>query len=85
MAEPFVREIGRVEDIDGDPCVIGVDYDTVTIGGEWRNWRFTQAGAEEFAETFTRAVWAAGWNAARMAIEADEADGGDTMHEASDE
>src|SRR5262249_26560390 len=32
MADPSVREIGRVEDMDGTPVVIGVDYDTVTIG-----------------------------------------------------
>jgi hypothetical protein len=33
MPNPFVREIGRVTDLDGIPVTVGVDHDTVTISG----------------------------------------------------
>lgn len=33
MANPHVYEVGRAEDIDGMAPIVGVDYDTVTIGG----------------------------------------------------
>lgn len=32
MADPWFREIGTVEDIDGRRLVVAIDYDTVTIG-----------------------------------------------------
>ena len=32
MANPRVREVGRLDDFHGARLVVGVDYDTVTIG-----------------------------------------------------
>jgi hypothetical protein len=56
MADRYVRTLGTVEDIDGQACPVGVDYDGVTIGA----YRFTLAGAAEMAALFTRAVGQAG-------------------------
>lgn len=33
MADPAVRILGHVWDIDGRALQVGVDYDTITIGG----------------------------------------------------
>ena len=32
MPNPYVREIGRLEDIDGRLVPVGVDHDAVTVG-----------------------------------------------------
>lgn len=55
MPDPNVRDIGMVEDIDGTPLEVGVDYDTVVIGSR----RLTQAQAEEFGHLFVSACWQA--------------------------
>jgi hypothetical protein len=82
MADPYVREIGIVTDMDGFAVRVGVDYDSVTLKasslpGPFA--RLTQAQAEEFAQLFVSACWQAGVNARQMAEEIHEADGGDTM------
>ena len=56
MPNPFVREIGRVTDLDGIPVTVGVDYDTVTIMGA----KLTASVAEKFAHLFVAAAWQAG-------------------------
>jgi hypothetical protein len=66
MPDPFVREIGRVTDLDGIPVTVGVDYDTVTISG----CKLTVAVQGEFARLLAAAVWQAGANAA-VVIELD--------------
>lgn len=55
MSDPAVRTLGRVSDIDGGTITVGVDFDTVNIDGR----RLTSAQAEEFAQLFIRACWAA--------------------------
>lgn len=80
MADPYVRNLGYVVDIDGLRLLVGVNYDAVTLGftGE-AQWSLTQDQAEEFAQLYVSACWQAGQNARRMAGEAREADGGDSM------
>lgn len=73
--DPNVREIGRLEDIDGVPVIIGVDYDAVTISGL----RLDSAQAEEFARLFIAATWQAGQQSPAMAEDAEpEWDSGDS-------
>jgi hypothetical protein len=70
MPEPYVREIGKAEDsTDETWLTIGVDYDTVDIGG----YRFSGEHLEQFAQTFVAACWAAGYNKRRMEEEARDA------------
>jgi hypothetical protein len=68
MADPMVRLLGRVQDLDGAPLDVGVDYDTVTIG----RYRFDASMAEEFAQLFVSAVWQAGQQKARMDAEVND-------------
>lgn len=71
MSNPYVREVGAVQDMDGQHLKMGVDYDSVTIGLPGiLLFRFTQAQAEEFAQLFVSAVWQAGQQKARMDGEA---------------
>ena len=56
MPDRNVYELGRVTDIDGIPVAVGVDYDTVTVGGV----RLDHAAQEEFARLFIAAVWRSG-------------------------
>jgi hypothetical protein len=66
MADPFVRELGRVEDIDGAALAVGVDYDTVSIGGH----RLASAQLEEFARLFIAAHWQAAANTVAATLSA---------------
>lgn len=67
MGNPYVREIGRVEDIDGLPLAVGVEDGTVTIGllAETRNLIAEQA--DEPAALLITALWQAERDAGRMA------------------
>ena len=65
MADPMVRWMGSVEDIDGATLVVGVDYDTVNVDGR----RLNSAQTEAFAKLFVQACWQASANAAQMAAE----------------
>lgn len=60
-----VRTLGQVEDIDGTPITVGVDYDTVVVAAR----RLTRAQAEEFAQLFIAACWEAADCGGRMAAE----------------
>jgi len=58
VADPYVRETGSVVDLDGIRLIIGVDYDTVTIGHRDRTlFRLPAETAEHFAALFVRACW----------------------------
>jgi hypothetical protein len=60
---PHVREIGRVEDMDGDVLIVGIYDNTVTFsvpGNAAPNWQLESAQAEEFGQLFVRACWEAG-------------------------
>ena len=76
MADPYVREIGRLTEIDGMYVSIGVDYDSVTVQVGGVKATLTQPHAEEFAQLFVSACWQAGAQARQMAEET-----WDTMHE----
>ena len=70
MSDPNVRELGRVTDIDDAALIVGVDYDTVSVGAVFGySWRLDLAQAEEFARLFVSACWQAGQNARRMGEE----------------
>lgn len=72
MADPYVRTLGSVEDIDGHALPVGVDYDSVSIGhpGSSASWRLNREQCEEFARAFVAACWEAADNARLMAEEA---------------
>ena len=61
MGEPVAREIGRVEDADGEVLIVGIDRGTVTIGMEDRapSWQFTPVDADELAALLITALWQA--------------------------
>jgi hypothetical protein len=66
MADPYVREIGRVVlDMDA-PVRVGVDYDAISLRIGDRLCTLAQAQAEEFAQLFVSAVWQAGQQKARL-------------------
>jgi len=73
MADRYVREVGRVEDMEGSTLGVGVNYDTVTLSG----YCFTRAQIEDVAHLIVAASWEAGGNAERMREESD-GDGGPT-------
>lgn len=55
MADPYVRQIGRLSDADGVLVAVGVDYDLITLAGR----RLTAAQVEELAQLLVRATWEA--------------------------
>jgi hypothetical protein len=62
MSDKYVRVVGQVEDMEGIPLVIGVDYHTVTFGlpgDAVPEWRLESSQAEEFAQLFVSACWQA--------------------------
>lgn len=66
MADPYVRVLGEVTDLDDVRVGIGVDFDSITVG----QLRFGIDQAEELAQLFVSAVWQAGQSKARMDGEA---------------
>jgi hypothetical protein len=70
MADPRVRFVGQVEDMDGMPVKVGVDYDAVTIQAHGTPIRFQSAAAGEFAQLYLSACWQAARQAGEMAAEA---------------
>lgn len=62
-ADPYIREIGRIEDDQGRVVIVGVDYGTVTL----RTLRTRTSGAvtlsghqaESFGQLYISACWAA--------------------------
>lgn len=69
MADPYVRQVGTVSDLDGARLVVGVDYDTVTLGyPNGTLFRLPASAAEEFGQLFVQAIWAAALAQAELAI-----------------
>ena len=64
-ADPRIRTLGHVADIDGRHIPVGVDYDTVSILG----YRLTRASVEELAHLIVAASWEAADCGGRMAAE----------------
>ena len=66
--DPYVREVGRLEDGQGRIVIVGVSYDTVTL----RTLRTRTSGAveldsarvEELAQLIISATWQAAWQTA---------------------
>ena len=76
MSDPYVREVGAVQDMDGQHLKMGVDYDSVTIGLPGiLLFRFTQAQMEEVGRVLVSAVWQAGQQAGYGRGRDDEAAG----------
>jgi hypothetical protein len=73
MSDPYVREIGRLDDDEGTAIWLGVDYGRVAIGiGPWASGagqKLSHEQAEKFAHLFIAACWAAGRD--EVEIEAD--------------
>lgn len=83
MSDPYVREVGSVEGLDGERLSVGVDYDTVAIYvGCWLSAdgvRLSPDGQEELGRLLVSAVWQAGQQKRALDEEIHEADGGDSM------
>ncbi len=60
MPDPFVRTLGTLEDIDGIPVKVGVDYDTVSIQAGDTVVRLGQYSIAPFGMLFTAACYDAG-------------------------
>ena len=59
MADPDVREIGRV-DIDGHPFAVGIDHGTVTLAFPGVRARLGTEAAGDLAGYIIAAAWQAG-------------------------
>ena len=62
MNDQHEREIGRVEDVDGDVLVVGIDGETVTIGCPdiaMPFWQLTVPMADEAIALLITALWQA--------------------------
>jgi hypothetical protein len=66
MGDPYVREVGQVEELEDAVVYVGVDYDAVSVDLGRALARFTRTQAEEFARIFVAACWEAGANSERM-------------------
>jgi len=70
MGDPRIREVDRVEDIDGQALVIGVNYDAVTLGEpHGKTWVFTRTGMDAVDRALNAASWEAADQGGRMAAE----------------
>ena len=58
MADPDVREIGRV-DIDGHPFAVGIDHGTVTLAFPGVRARLGTEAADELIAHLITATWRA--------------------------
>jgi hypothetical protein len=78
MSDPHVRRVGEVFDVDERPVIVGVDYDTVSIGAGGAEVHLEAAACEELAQLFVSACWQAAAYAgdARGRLEAEAAAGG---------
>ena len=62
MGDPYVREVGGVEDVDGTRLTVGIDYGTVSISVAGKTCRLDSRQAETFAQLFVSACWQAAVN-----------------------
>jgi hypothetical protein len=61
MSDPYVREVGQVDDAGGFPLPVGIHRGSVIIGDpkEGTSWALDAEQAEAFARLFVRACWEA--------------------------
>ena len=80
--DPFVREVGRVEDGQGRIVIVGVSYDAVTLrvlpaaSDDERDDPAAELGMtqqEELGQLLIAAVWQAAWNRRQMDADTDRA------------
>ena len=66
MASPYVREVGRVTDLNLVPVTVGVDHDAVTVNAPGIC-QLSRDGVEELAQLLISAAFEAGDHAGRIA------------------
>jgi hypothetical protein len=78
--DPFVREVGRVEDGQGRVLIVGVNYDAVTLRvtdpgdpGDDPVAEFGMTQQEELGQQLIAAVWQAAWQRRQMDVDTDRA------------
>jgi hypothetical protein len=59
MADPSVREIGRI-DVDGHPFVVGIDHGAVTLAFPGVRAAIGTETADELTAHLITAIWQAG-------------------------
>jgi hypothetical protein len=69
MADPRVRPVGTLYDLDGMPVEVGIDHDAVTIKAAGTPIRLDSSANEVFAEYYLSACWQAARQAGEMAAE----------------
>jgi hypothetical protein len=62
MTDRYVRTLGTVDDLDGTPCPVGVDYDTVALAG----YRFPLDDLANLGQLLIEAIVLAGRHHAEM-------------------
>jgi hypothetical protein len=63
--DPYIREIGRVEDSQGRILIVGVNFDAVTLGlGGGGTVQLGSSQVEELAQMLVSATWQAAWQVA---------------------
>jgi hypothetical protein len=55
MSDPYVREVGRVTDVNGQELIVGAACGVVMVGP----YRFGKDGQERLAWLLNRAMWLA--------------------------
>jgi hypothetical protein len=79
--DPYVREIGRLEDGQGRIVIVGVSYDAVTLQAVHPAGEAVELGGsqtEELAQLVVSAAWQAAWQtgASLSAIRVEQAPAG---------
>ena len=69
MTIPQVREVGRVQAMDGLAVAVGVDYDAISLTVAGHRVLLESHQAETFAQLYVAAVWQAGQQRRRMTEE----------------
>ena len=67
--DPHIRKVDRIEDMDGRPLVVGVDYDCLTIWAGEKTRVLPRVLAEDLARAINSACWEAADCGGRMAAE----------------
>jgi hypothetical protein len=69
MPDPHIRDVDRIEDMDGRPLIVGVDHDCLTIWAGAKTRVFTRTQTEDLARAIVAASWEAADCGGRMAAE----------------
>jgi hypothetical protein len=61
MSDPYVREVGRIDDAGGFPLPVGIHRRSVIIGDpqDGTSWALNARQVELFAQLLVRASWEA--------------------------